>query len=90
MGQRLLSAGVLLIVAAVMIGILWLVSMMFYAIGLWPLGALTRIIVWGIAIFFLYWIARHLIQGQDRITRDEIERVLGHKLGQGPDDRMDS
>ncbi len=80
MGHRLLSAGILLAVGVVVCGVGWLVSMGAYAIGAWPVGALIRVLVWGFAAFILFWMAKHLIQGQESIDRETIEKVLGRKL----------
>jgi hypothetical protein len=76
MGNRLLNAGILIVVGAVVVGIGWLISIGLYELGIWPLGAVVRVGVWAYALFTLYWAARHLVQGRDRIMRDQMERYF--------------
>lgn len=73
--RRLANAGILFGAAVVVCGIGWLISMGFYAIGLWPLGALTRVGVWLFAIFCLYWIVKHLFIGEDQMMMNDIEKM---------------
>jgi hypothetical protein len=80
MGERLLSAGILLVVGLIVCGVGWLISMGFYAVGVWPVGAAIRVLVFGFGAFILFWMAKHLIQGQESIDRETIEKVLGRRI----------
>lgn len=77
MKKRIANASVLLVVGTVVVGLGWLVSMGLYALGLWPLGALLRAGLLIPGLWFLYWIGRHLVEGEEAMTDKEIERVLG-------------
>ncbi len=71
--ERLTNAGILLIVGAVVVLVLWYLSVGLYALGMWPIAALIRVFVWGFALFCLYWIARHLLGHGG--TEDLLRRV---------------
>lgn len=75
-GGRLVNAGIVLVVTVVVCGVGWAISIGWYELGLWPLGALTRIGVWLFGLFGLYWIVHHL-RGSPR------ERLERHMREQG-------
>lgn len=61
-------------VSTIVVGLGWLVSMGFYAVGLWPLGALLRVGLFIFALGAVYWIIRHLVEGEDEISRKQFEQ----------------
>ena len=75
MGERLLNAGILLVVAVVVFAVGWLISIGFYELGLWPLGALTRVLAACFALFWLYWVIRHLVESPADRLRKEMEQI---------------
>jgi hypothetical protein len=92
--ERVTNAGILLVVGVVVVVVLWYVSVGLYAVGVWPLGAVLRVLVWGFALYCLYWIARHLLgyggteellrqmEARNRLMRDRryMENVTGHRI----------
>jgi hypothetical protein len=74
MKRRVKNAAVLLGVGVIVVGGGWLLSMGLYYLGLWPLGALLRLGVWGFALFCAYWMFRHLVIGEAETTRRDLER----------------
>jgi hypothetical protein len=76
--ERVANAGLLMIFGIAVVVPLWYVSVGFYALGLWPLGAVLRAFIWGVALFVLYWIARHLFGfgGHEQLLRDFQRRQL--------------
>ena len=75
MKERLVNAGILLVVTVVVCGVGWLVSIGLYNVGLWPLGAAVRVGVWGFAAFGLFWMIRHLVESPESRMQKEIERM---------------
>lgn len=58
--ERLTSASYVLVVCLVVAVPLWFASDGLYSLGLWPLGALLRIVVWIYALVCVHRIIRHL------------------------------
>ena len=75
--KRIRNAAIIFCVSGAIVGVGWLISVGFYEIGLWPIGALIRVGVCAFAILGLYWIVRHLVHGEEGIVRGKIERMRG-------------
>jgi hypothetical protein len=72
--RRIGNAAVFLVVGGIVVGAGWLISIGFYALGLWPVGALLRVGVWVFALWCLYMVSRHLLIGEWEMTRKDLEK----------------
>ena len=75
MKDRITNAGILFVTVCLFSGLAWLLSMGLYALGLWPLGALLRVLIVGFATYGLYWVGRHLLESEDARILKDIERM---------------
>jgi hypothetical protein len=84
-GGRLANAGIVLVVTFVIVVPFWFSSVGLYSWGLWPLGAIVRVGVWGVVLFGSTRIVHHLLGSpQERMLNSLREQMRREQVPPEP------